>query len=201
MVSLEDGALSTRDGHVVFLEDVLNTSKEKALKVIEEKNPNLPNKEEVAEQVGVGAVMFGMLYNSRIKDITFSYDKVLSFEGETGPYVQYTYARCNSLIEKCGFVQGEIDYKGIDNEDAADVIRVLDRFKDTLLDAANKNEPYIISRYAIELAQAFNKFYFNCNIANEEQGIKNSRLLLTNAVKQVLKNALNLIGIATPNKM
>ena len=201
MVSLEDGALSTRDGHVVFLEDVLNTSKEKALKVIEEKNPNLPNKEEVAEQVGVGAVMFGMLYNSRIKDITFSYDKVLSFEGETGPYVQYTYARCNSLIEKCGLVQGEIDYKGIDNEDAADVIRVLDRFKDTLLDAANKNEPYIISRYAIELAQAFNKFYFNCNIANEEQGIKNSRLLLTNAVKQVLKNALNLIGIATPNKM
>lgn len=201
MVSLEDGALSTREGHVVFLEDVLNTSRDKALKVIEEKNPNLPDKEEVAEQVGVGAVTFAMLFNSRIKDITFSYDKVLSFEGETGPYVQYTYARCNSLIEKCGEIVGDIDYTGIENEDSANVIRVLDRFNETLLDAANKNEPYIIARYAIELAQAFNKFYFNCNILNAEKEIKNARIMLTKAVKQVLKNALTLLGIDTPNKM
>ncbi len=201
MVSLEDGSMSTRGGHVVFLEDVLNTTVSKALKVIEEKNPNLENKAEVAEQVGVGAVIFAMLYNSRIKDITFSYDKVLSFEGETGPYIQYTYARCNSLLEKCGDVVGDIDYSGIDNDSAAEVIRTLGKYQDTLIDAANKYEPCLISRYAINLAQEFNKFYFDCNIANAEQPIKNARLLLTKAVKQVIANALKILGMATPNKM
>ena len=201
MVSLENGALSTRDGNVVFLEDVLNTCVAKARRVIEEKNPNLENKDLVAEQVGVGAVIFAMLYNSRIKDITFSEDKVLSFEGETGPYVQYTYARCNSLLEKCGEIVGDIDYSGIDNESAAEVIRTLSKYQDVLIDASERFEPYLVTRYVVELAQGFNKFYFDCNIANAEQGIKNARLQLTMAVKQVLKNALKLLGIQTPNKM
>ena len=201
MVSLENGALSTREGNVVFLEDVLNTCVAKARKVIEEKNPNLENKDLVAEQVGVGAVIFAMLYNSRIKDITFSEDKVLSFEGETGPYVQYTYARCNSLLEKCGEIVGDIDYSGIDNESAAEVIRTLSKYQDVLIDASERFEPYLVTRYVVELAQGFNKFYFDCNIANAEQGIKNARLQLTMAVKQVLKNALKLLGIQTPNKM
>ena len=201
MVSLENGALSTRDGNVVFLEDVLNTCVAKARRVIEEKNPNLENKDLVAEQVGVGAVIFAMLYNSRIKDITFSEDKVLSFEGETGPYVQYTYARCNSLLEKCGDIVGDIDYSGIDNESAAEVIRTLSKYQDVLIDASERFEPYLVTRYVVELAQGFNKFYFDCNIANAEQGIKNARLQLTMAVKQVLKNALKLLGIQTPNKM
>ena len=201
MVSLENGALSTREGNVVFLEDVLNTCVAKARKVIEEKNPNLENKDLVAEQVGVGAVIFAMLYNSRIKDITFSEDKVLSFEGETGPYVQYTYARCNSLLEKCGAIEGDIDYSGIDNESAAEVIRTLSKYQDVLIDASERFEPYLVTRYVVELAQGFNKFYFDCNIANAEQGIKNARLQLTMAVKQVLKNALKLLGIQTPNKM
>ena len=201
MVSLEDGSLSTRSGHVVFLEDVLNTCVAKAKKVIEEKNPNLENKDEVAEQVGVGAVIFAMLYNSRIKDITFSEDKVLSFEGETGPYVQYTYARCNSLLEKCGDIVGDIDYEGINNDDAAEVIRTISKYQDVLIDAAERFEPYLVTRFVVELAQEFNKFYFDCNIANAEQGIKNARLLLTRAVKQVLQNALKLLGIQTPKKM
>ena len=201
MVSLENGALSTRDGNVVFLEDVLNTCVKKAKKVIEEKNPNLDNKDEVAEQIGVGAVIFAMLYNSRIKDITFSEDKVLSFEGETGPYVQYTYARCNSLLEKCGDIVGDIDYEGINNEYAAEVIRTITKFKDTLIEAADRFEPYLVTRFAVELAQNFNKFYFECNILNAPQGIKNARLLLTKAVQQVLRNALKLLGIQTPNKM
>ncbi len=201
MVSLESGALSTREGNVVFLEDVLNTCVEKARKVIEEKNPNLENKDEVAEQVGVGAVTFAMLYNSRIKDITFSEDKVLSFEGETGPYVQYTYARCNSLLEKCGEIEGDIDYSGIDNESAAEVIRTISKYQDVLMDAAERFEPYLVTRFAVQLAQDFNKFYFDCNIANAEQGIKNARLILTKATKQVLKNALKLLGIQTPKKM
>ena len=201
MVSLENGALSTRGGNVVFLEDVLNTCVEKAKKVIEEKNPNLENKDEVAEQVGVGAVIFAMLYNSRIKDITFSEDKVLSFEGETGPYVQYTYARCNSLLEKCGDVEGDIDFEGINNDAAAEVIRTISKYQDTLMEAAERFEPYLVTRFVVELAQGFNKFYFDCNIANAEQGIKNARLLLTKAVKQVLQNALKLLGIQTPKKM
>ncbi|MBE5763802.1 MAG: arginine--tRNA ligase [Clostridiales bacterium] len=201
MVSLENGALSTREGNVVFLEDVLNTCVEKAKKVIEEKNPNLENKDEVAEQVGVGAVIFAMLYNSRIKDITFSEDKVLSFEGETGPYVQYTYARCNSLLEKCGDVEGDIDFEGINNDAAAEVIRTISKYQDTLMEASERFEPYLVTRFVVELAQGFNKFYFDCNIANAEQGIKNARLLLTKAVKQVLQNALKLLGIQTPKKM
>ena len=201
MVSLESGALSTREGNVVFLEDVLNTCVAKAKKVIEEKNPNLENKDEVAEQVGVGAVIFAMLYNSRIKDITFSEDKVLSFEGETGPYVQYTYARCNSLLEKCGAIEGDVDYSGIDNESAAEVIRTISKYQDVLIDASERFEPYLVTRFVVELAQAFNKFYFECNIANAEQGIKNARLLLTKAVKQVLQSALKLLGIQTPKKM
>ena len=201
MVSLESGALSTREGNVVFLEDVLNTCVKKAKQVIEEKNPNLENKDEVAEQVGVGAVTFAMLYNSRIKDITFSEDKVLSFEGETGPYVQYTYARCNSLLEKCGDIQGDIDYSGIDNEAAAQVIRSISKYQDVLVDASERFEPYLVTRFVVELAQEFNKFYFDCNIANAEQGIKNARLILTKATQQVLKNALKLLGIQTPKKM
>ena len=155
----------------------------------------------VAEQVGVGAVIFAMLYNSRIKDITFSEDKVLSFEGETGPYVQYTYARCNSLLEKCGDVEGDIDFEGINNDAAAEVIRTISKYQDTLMEAAERFEPYLVTRFVVELAQGFNKFYFDCNIANAEQGIKNARLLLTKAVKQVLQNALKLLGIQTPKKM
>ena len=201
MVSLENGAMSTREGNVVFLEDVLNTVVEKALRVIEEKNPHLADKEKIAEQIGVGATLFGVLYNSRIKDMVFSIDKVLNFEGETGPYVQYTYARCNSLFDKCGEIGSEIDYKGLDNEVSKAIVALLDRYPQILQESAKKYEPSVVTRYAIDLAQAFNKFYFECKIGTEAEGIKNSRLLLTKAVRQVLCNALGLLGIETPQKM
>lgn len=201
MVSLENGAMSTREGNVVFLEDVLNTVVEKALRVIEEKNPHLADKEKIAEQIGVGATLFGVLYNSRIKDMVFSIDKVLNFEGETGPYVQYTYARCNSLFDKCGEIGSEIDYKGLDNEVSKAIVALLDRYPQILQESAKKYEPSVVTRYAIDLAQAFNKFYFECKIGAEAEGIKNSRLLLTKAVRQVLGNALGLLGIETPQKM
>lgn len=201
MVSLENGAMSTREGNVVFLEDVLNTVVEKALRVIEEKNPHLADKEKIAEQIGVGATLFGVLYNSRIKDMVFSIDKVLNFEGETGPYVQYTYARCNSLFDKCGEIGSEIDYKGLDNEVSKAIVALLDRYPQILQESAKKYEPSVVTRYAIDLAQAFNKFYFECKIGTEAEGIKNSRLLLTKAVRQVLGNALGLLGIETPQKM
>ena len=201
MVSLENGSMSTRDGNVVFLEDVLNTAVAKAKEVIDSKNPNLEDKEATAEKVGVGAVIFGMLYNGRIKDIVFSFDKVLNFDGETGPYVQYTYARCNSLFEKCGQIGTEIDYKGIDNESSKEILKLLEKYPETIKESARKYEPSVITRYVVDLAQAFNKFYFEHKINGEAEGIKNSRLMLTKAVQQVIGNGLGLLGIATPSKM
>ena len=201
MVSLENGAMSTREGNVVFLEDVLNSVVDKAKKVIEEKNPNLEDKDRIAEQIGVGATIFGVLYNSRIKDMVFSFDKVLNFEGETGPYVQYTYARCNSLFDKCGEIGDEIDYSGLDNASSKAIVALLDKYPQILQESAKKYEPSVVTRYAIDLSQAFNKFYFECKINTEREGIKNARLLLTKAVRQVIGNALALLGIETPNKM
>ncbi|MDE6210954.1 MAG: arginine--tRNA ligase [Clostridia bacterium] len=201
MVSLESGAMSTREGNVVFLEDVLNSVVAKAKQVIEEKNPDLEDKDKIAEQIGVGATLFGVLYNSRIKDMVFSSDKVLNFEGETGPYVQYTYARCNSLFDKCGEIGEEVDYSGLDNSSSKAIVALLDKYPQILQESAKKYEPSVVTRYAIDLAQAFNKFYFECKINTERDGIKNARLLLTKATRQVLGNALALLGIDTPQKM
>ncbi|MEG1535774.1 MAG: arginine--tRNA ligase [Clostridia bacterium] len=201
MVSLEDGALSTRSGNVVFLEDVLNKAVEKALAVIEEKNPNIANKSEIAEQVGVGAIIFGVLFNNRIKDSVFSYDKVLNFEGETGPYAQYTFARCNSVLEKGGDIVGDIDWDGIDSEEGANLVRLLDRFPEAVEEAGRRYEPSIVTRHIIEVAKAFNKFYFEHNINNADQPIKNARLILAKATKIVLSKGLGLLGIATPSHM
>ncbi|MDE6275692.1 MAG: arginine--tRNA ligase [Clostridia bacterium] len=201
MVSLESGAMSTREGNVVFLEDVLNSVVDKARAVIEEKNPDLEDKDKIAEQIGVGATLFGVLYNSRIKDMVFSFDKVLNFEGETGPYVQYTYARCNSLFDKCGEIGQEIDYTGLDNASSKAIVALLDKYPQVLQESAKKYEPSVVTRYAIDLSQAFNKFYFECKINTEREGIKNARLMLTKAVRQVIGNALSLLGIETPQKM
>ena len=199
MVSLESGSMSTRQGNVVLLEDVINKTIEKAYKVIEEKNPNLPDKEKTAKAVGTGAVIFGALCNNKIKDIVFSYDRVLSFEGETCPYVQYTVARCNSVINKCG-EPSEYTLPTM-NDDEYAVLTELGRFKDVVKSAAEKYEPSLITRYAIDLASAFNKFYITCKIAGEEDNIRNFRLSVCKAVKTVLTNALTLLGIETVEQM
>ncbi|MBE7088854.1 MAG: arginine--tRNA ligase [Clostridiales bacterium] len=199
MVSLEDGAMSTRKGKVVWLEDVINKCVEKAHSVINEKNPNLENKEDIAEKVGVGAVIFGALYNNKIKDITFSYDKVLNFEGETGVYVQYTCARANSVIQKGGIPESyAIPQLSVAE---TEVIKALADFPSVLKDAAEKYEPCLISRFAVDLAQKFNKFYFDCKILTAEDGVKQFRLALTAATLQTLKNALGILGIKAPDKM
>ena len=200
MVSLEDGAMSTRHGRVVLLEDVINKTIEKALEVIDAKNPYLENKEETAKIVGTGAVIFGALAQNKIKDIVFSYDKVLNFDGETGPYVQYTVARCNSVIKKAG----EIDAKGIvdtvtDDEFALAV--QLESFPATVIAAAEKYEPSFITRYAVETAKAFNKFYLNCKVIGEDKERSSFRLKLTKATKTCLTSALALLGIKAPEKM
>ncbi len=200
MVSLEDGAMSTRHGKVVLLEDVINVCIEKALKVIEEKNPNIENKQLIARQIGTGAVVFGALSNNKIKDIVFSYDKVLSFEGETGPYVQYTVARCNSVLAKAegeSFEFNNVEVNGSEFELAS---KIKD-FYDVVKSASEKYEPSFVTRYAIDLAKAFNKFYLDCKILTETGDRKAFRLALCKATQITLKNALSLLGIASPERM
>lgn len=200
MVSLEDGAMSTRKGKVVWLEDVISKCVEKAYAVINEKNPELENKKEIANTVGVGAVIFGALYNNKIKDIVFSYDKVLSFEGETSVYVQYTCARANSVLSKSGQPVG-LPEGYTPNAQEFEVLKELAAFPETLIDAADKYEPSFIARYAVELAQKYNKFYIDCKILSAEGDAKAFRLALTRATLYTLKNALKLLGIGVPEKM
>ena len=200
MVSLEEGTMSTRKGNVVFLEDVINKCIEKAYTIIDEKNPNLENKEEVAKKVGVGAVIFGALYNNKIKDIVFSYDKVLNFDGETSVYVQYTCARANSVLQKGG-VPASYEIPALTSEEI-ELVKALATFPETVKSAAEKYEPSFIARFAVDVAQKFNKFYFDCKIlAAEDEKTKNFRLALTNATLQALKNAFALLGIGIPDKM
>ena len=200
MVSLEEGSMSTRKGRVVYLKDVIDRCIEKALAIITEKNPQLENKEEIAGTVGVGAVIFGALYNNKIKDITFSYDKVLNFEGETSCYVQYTCARANSVLEKGG--AGRCCAPETVTPQEFEVIKKLAEFPDVLKSALEKYEPCFIARYCVDLAQLYNKFYFDCSILNAEDGQTRAfRLALTEATLVTLKNGLGLLGIGVPEKM
>lgn len=202
MVSLEDGTMSTRKGRVVFLEDVLKKAIEKTTGIIEERNPKLENKEEVAKQVGIGAIVFQELFNSRIKDYVFSWDKTLSFEGETGPYVQYAHARANSLLKKGEFsVEDKVDYPLLKREEEIDIIRLLYDFPNIIINSSEKNEPSFITRHITEIAKNFNRFYHNCPILNEEEDLRKARLHLVYATKLVLNTGLLLLGIEAPNKM
>ena len=201
MVSLEEGSLSTRSGNVVYLDDVLDMAVSKSREIIEEKREDLPDPDAVAEQIGVGAVIFGVLYNNRIKDMTFSYSRALNFDGETGPYVQYTHARCRSLTEKCPDPDCDPDYSGVTGAEACEVLKLLDSYPDVILSAAEKYEPCYVSRFLVDLAQAFGKFYLTCNIAKAEDGVKKARLMLVKAVKSALKDGLELLGIKAPEKM
>ncbi len=212
MVSMEGGeAMSTRKGKVILLESVINKAVSRSLKVIKEKNPNLKDAEDIAEKVGVGAVIFSSLYNSRIKDIVFSYDKILNFDGETGPYVQYTNARCNSVLKKGyetwkniangNYVPKDEDYKGVDNKEGREVIRLIAKYPEVLKDVIKDYEPCVLTRYIMDLAQAYNKFYFEHKIITAAEGEKQTRLMLTMAVHRVLEDGLALLGIACPKKM
>lgn len=202
MVSLEEGTMSTRKGRVVFLEDVLRKAVEKTLEIINERNPGLENKEEVAKQVGIGAVVFQELFNGRIKDYVFSWDKTLSFEGETGPYVQYSHARANSLLEKGKFnSDDEVDFSLLKTDEEINIIRLLYDFPNSIIAAMEKNEPSFVTRHIVELAKAFNKFYHNCPILSEEEEIKKARLSIVYAVKTTIRTGLYLLGIEAPSKM
>ncbi|MBR6788426.1 MAG: arginine--tRNA ligase [Clostridia bacterium] len=200
MVSYEGKPLSTRHGHVVFLADVIENTVKKALDIINEKNPDLEDKAQTAESVGVGAVMFFALGTQRIKDVDFNYDKVLSFDGETAPYIQYTRARCQSVLAKGGEI-GDVDYSLLASDESYAVIKLLDNFNTTVIDSAEKYEPSIIARYLIDLAQAFNKFYIAGRIITDDKPLTNARLALTKAVADTLKTGLSLLLINSPDKM
>ena len=201
-VSLEDGTLSTRKGRVVFLEDVLNTAIKNTLDIINERNPNLENKEKVAEQVGIGAVIFQELFNQRIKDYVFSWDRTLSFDGETGPYVQYTHARISSLLHRGQFnIEDHVDYDLLSGEEEINIIRLLYNFPQIIVDAMEKNEPYLITRHIVEIAKAYNKFYNSSPIIIEDLELKKARLMLSYVTKTVIKTGLALLGIEAPERM
>ena len=204
LVSLEGGKLSTRGGNVIFLEDLLKEAVQKTKEIMMEKNPDLENMDEVAEQVGVGAVVFHDLFNNRIKDVTFSWDQVLNFDGETGPYVQDTFARASSILRKAQWNPAEqeaIDMSALTDEYSQEILKLIETFPKRVEEACQKWEPYMITRYTVALATAYNKFYHENSILTAEEKVKKARLKLTYVVTQMIKQGLYLIGVKAPEKM
>lgn len=203
LVSLEGAKLSTRSGNIIYAEDILKDAIAKSLEIITEKSPNLPNKEDVAKKVGVGAVLFNDLYNQRIKDVSFSWNKVLNFDGETGPYVQYTHARCCSVVrmDENFDSSAPVNYDLITEQDAIELLKEINRFPAVIKDAADKYEPSIVARFAVDVAQAFNKFYNSTRINVDDRDLKNARVMLTYLTKNTIAEALNLLGIEAPEAM
>ncbi|GAA0241736.1 arginine--tRNA ligase [Metaclostridioides mangenotii] len=202
MVSLEEGTMSTRKGRVVFLEDALNQAVDKTKDIILAKNSDAKNVDEISKQVGVGAVIFQELSNSRIKDYTFSWERTLSFEGETGPYVQYTHARCCSVIRKYGEpVSADINFDLLVDEGSSEVLKQIESFNKNILSALRKNEPHIVTRFVLDLAQSFNKFYHDNPILVDDVELKKARIALVEATRQTIENALALLGMKAPERM
>ena len=203
MVLLPTGKMSTREGKVIKLQDLLEEAIQRAKKVIEEKNPGLENKDEIAKKVGIGAVIFNDLANNRVKDEIFEWDQILNFQGETGPYIQYTYVRTKSVLEKVEKVPefATVDLNELSDEYSQNIIKLMYNFENTLVQVTKKEEPSILSRYLIDLAKAYSSFYNENKIITDEQKTQDARVYLTYAVGQVLKTGANLLGIEMPEKM
>ena len=200
-VSFGGAKIATRTGNMILLEDIFKQAIEKTAQIIEAKNPGLADKENVAKAVGVGAIIFNDLSNNRIRDVDFDLEEALSFEGNTGPYVQYTYARCEGITEKSGV---SVDGSSLVLSDASEsaLIKVLNMFPEKVTQARNDLEPSVISRYLLDVCAAFNRFYHDCPVLKvEDEKIKNTRLALVGATANVLKNGLTLIGLKTPKNI
>ena len=203
MVLLPEGKMSTREGTSIKLSELLNEAISRAKEIIEQKNPDLENKEEVAKKVGIGAVIFNDMSASRIKDEVFDWNTILNFQGETGPYVQYTYVRTKSVLEKAGYLPKIEDIKtnNLSDEYSLAILKLIYNFEDVLIQVTDKNEPSILARYLIDLAKAYSSFYNENKIIVEDKEVQNARVYLTYAVSQVLKQGANLLGIQMPEKM
>ena len=202
LVSLEGAKLSTRSGNIIYAEDILLEAIDKVKGVIAEKNPDLENKDEVAKIVGVGAILFHDLYNQRIKDVSFKWDKVLNFDGETGPYVQYTYCRCASILRSIDHdTNATIDYSLLLDEEAIALLKEINRFPQVVKDAAEKYEPSVVARFAMDVAQSFSRFYNADRVNVEDATLRNARAKLVDMTKHTLKDALDLLGIQCPEQM
>ena len=203
LVSLGGEKLSSRDGNVIFAEDILLEAVSKIREIIEQKNPDLEDKDSVAKHVGVGAVIFNDLYNQRIKDVSFRWEHLLNFEGETGPYVQYTYARCSSILRKVeGFdPAADVDVSFLTDEASMGLLKELSRFTDVVKEAALRYEPSVVARYAIAVAQAFNHYYTVNRINVEDAAERAARVLLVDITRHVLREALDLLGITCVEQM
>ena len=202
MVSMEGGAFHTREGKVLYLDDVLDAAVEKTYEIISEKSPDLEDKLSAAEAVGVGAVIWGALYNARIKDVVFSYDKVLNFDGETGPYAQYTHARCCSVLRKAGgYDREKLDASVLSDPYSLALLKAIDSFPAAVKAAAEKYEPYLVARAVMAVCTAMNKFYYEIRIMADDERERTARLALTDAARQTIKIGLNLLGIQAPERM
>ena len=205
LVSLGGEKLSTRGGNVIYAEDILKEAISKIKEIINEKNPDLSDeeKEEASRIVGVGAVIFNDLYNQRIKDVSFKWEHITSFEGETGPYVQYTYARCSSILRNVeDFAPSvDIDYNVLTDPASVDLLKEIDKFPSIISEAADRYEPSVVARYAVDLAQAFNRFYTDNRIAVDEKNVRDSRCLVTYITRRILKDSLDLLGIGCVERM
>ena len=199
-VSINGAKLATRTGNVILLRDLFALAAEKVAGIMEEKSPNLPDKEKIAEQIGVGAIVFYYLSNTRMKDINFVMEEALSFDGNTGPYVQYTYARACSVLARAGEVADAP--VAITAEEEATLVKTLCRFGERVTAAIADYEPSYITRFILDIAAAFNRFYHNCPILTaEDPAVRASRIRLTEATKIVLGNAFDLICLKKTEKV
>ena len=203
MVRLTTGKMSTREGTVVKVDSLLQEAIDRVEKVIEEKNPDMENKHEEAKKIGLGAVIFNNLSTSIVKDLVFDWDIALNFNGETGPYIQYIYVRTKSVLEKAGYVPKfeEVNLEILQDKASQSVITTLYNFENVLMNVASKNDPSLLARYLIELAQNYSNFYNDNKIIDDNKDVQNARVYLTKCVGQILKTGSALLGIEMPNKM
>jgi arginyl-tRNA synthetase len=201
LVKFADRKLATRSGDIIYAKGVLDEAAEKTLEIVEAKNSNLANKEDVAKKVGMGAVAYTILKNNKDKDIIFSWEDILSFEGDSGPYVQYTCVRGKSVLRKAGEMPGAADYSTLVTDEEFALAKLLDGFKSALKEAAERYEPFVITRQVTEIAKAYNKFYNSHPIMNAEPELKAARLHLTKSVCNVIETGLGMIGIEVPENM